>query len=55
MNEQVVNDVIGVNEKYLAATFIAINTQYGSVDNYLKKEMGLNKKALKQLQRMYLN
>lgn len=55
MSEKVVNDVMGVNEKYLTATFLAIKSQYGSVDNYLKKEMGLDKNALKQLKRMYLN
>ncbi|MFC4231356.1 tyrosine-protein phosphatase [Parasediminibacterium paludis] len=55
MKESVVNDVMGVNEKYLNATFTAIKAQYGSVDNYLKKEMGLGTKEIKQLREAYLN
>jgi protein-tyrosine phosphatase len=51
----VADDVMGVKEKYLSAAFDTIKAQYGSIPNYLKKEMGLNKKSLKQLRKMYLN
>ncbi len=55
MKEAVVDDVLGVKELYLKATFEAITKIYGSIDNYLEIEMGLNKKALKKLKRKYLN
>ncbi len=55
LKEQVVNDVMSVNEKYLNATFVAIKAQYGTIDNYLKKEMGLDDKAITKLKAIYLN
>ncbi len=54
MKEEVVEDVMGVKEKYLTATFDAIKTKYGSMDSYLKTEMGLDAKTLKQLRKMYV-
>jgi protein-tyrosine phosphatase len=53
MKEEVVEEVIGVKEKYLAATFSAIRTSYGSVENFLKTEMGLSKKELKKLRKKF--
>ena len=55
MKEAVVDDVLGVKALYLNATFTAITKQYGSIDSFLQKEMGLNKKALKKLKSKYLN
>lgn len=55
IKEDVVDDVMMVKEKYISATFETIKLKYGSIDNYLKKEMGLNKKTLKQLRSMYLD
>jgi len=40
---------------YLQATFTSIKNQYGSIDRYLKKEMGLNKKKLEKLRQLYLD
>ena len=55
MNPAVVEDVLGVKEKYLQASFETIRSKYGSIDNYLEKEMGLNKKNIKTLRQKYLN
>lgn len=54
MKENVVDDVLGVKENYLNATFQAIRLKYGSIDHFLKKEMGLNKSKLKALRNKYL-
>ena len=54
MNESVVEDVMGVKEKYLQATFDAINNKYGSIDKFLKTEMGLTNHKRKILYRKYL-
>ncbi|MEI9955512.1 MAG: tyrosine-protein phosphatase [Ferruginibacter sp.] len=47
MKEDVVDDVMMVKEKYLAATFDTIKSKYGSIDIYLQLEMGLSKKDIK--------
>ena len=55
LKEAVVDDVLGVKEIYLKATFDAINKKYGSIDQFLKTEMGLNKSTLKKLKKKYLS
>jgi protein-tyrosine phosphatase len=50
----IITGVMGVDESYLSATFNAINAQYGSVDNYLEKVMGLSKEKRKILQQKFL-
>jgi protein-tyrosine phosphatase len=54
MKEAVVDDVLGVKEIYLKASFEAINKKYGSIDKFLKREMGLNKSSIKKLRKKYL-
>ena len=54
MNEEVVAGVLGVKESYLQATIDAIKNNYGTIDNYLKKEMGLDKKNERILKEKYL-
>lgn len=54
IKETVVDEVIGVKAAYIKATFQAIVNKYGSVDKFLKTEMGLNKSALKKLKKKYL-
>jgi protein-tyrosine phosphatase len=54
MNELVVDDVLGVKESYLKATFQAITNKYGSINNFLQSEMGLTKSAIKKLKKKYL-
>ena len=53
MKEAVVDDVLGVKEIYLKTTFEAINKKYGSIEKFLKSEMGLNKSAIKKLKKKY--
>ncbi|MBY0482626.1 MAG: tyrosine-protein phosphatase [Chitinophagaceae bacterium] len=54
MSTAVVDEVIGVKAAYIKATFQAIVNKYGSVDKFLKTEMGLNKSALRKLKKKYL-
>lgn len=45
----------GAKKEYLDATFAAINKQYGSVDNFLRKEIGLNNQQINLLKKKYLD
>lgn len=53
MDETVVDGIMGTRPQYLEATFNAIMTKYGSMDNFFKNVMGLTKKDLKKLKKMY--
>ncbi|QEC79852.1 tyrosine-protein phosphatase [Mucilaginibacter ginsenosidivorax] len=55
INEGVANDVLAVKKSYLDATFTAIKAQYGSIDNYLKNQIGLTDKDLKTLKKKFLD
>lgn len=46
---------MGVKKEDLDATFAAINSQYGSVDNFLKDEIGLGDKEMKALKTKFLD
>lgn len=54
IKETVVDEVLGVKAAYIQASFQTIINRYGSVDKFLKTEMGLNKSALKKLKKKYL-
>lgn len=53
MDENVVDGIMGTRPQYLQATFNAIITQYGSMDSFFKTAMGLKKKDIKKLKKMY--
>lgn len=55
INEQVAKDVAAVKPAYLQATFNAINKQYGSMDNFMEKELGIGKKEKQLLKSKYLD
>jgi protein-tyrosine phosphatase len=55
INESVANDVVAVKKSYLDATFTAIKAQYGSIDNYLKNQIGLTDKDVKTLKKKFLD
>jgi protein-tyrosine phosphatase len=55
MNEQVAKDVAAVKPEYLQATFDAINKNYGSMDNFLQKELCIGKKEKEELREKYLD
>ncbi|MFC6260543.1 tyrosine-protein phosphatase [Levilactobacillus fujinensis] len=47
-------DQNGVKKSYIDTMYKAINTKYGSMDNFLHKGLGLSNAQLKQLQANYL-
>lgn len=55
INENVAKDVVTVKKEYLDATFTAIKKQYGSIDNYLKTQIGLTDKDIKELKARFLD
>jgi protein-tyrosine phosphatase len=55
LTENAARNMMGAKEAYLQATFTSIKNQYGSVDEYLQKEMGLDKKKLKKLRDLYVD
>jgi protein-tyrosine phosphatase len=54
VDEATAKGMMAARESYLNATFTAIRNNYGSIDNYLEKEMGLDKKKRKKLADLYL-
>lgn len=44
----------GVERRWIEASYQTIETNYGSVDNFLKKKIGLTSKDIKKLQKAYL-
>ena len=55
MDEQTARSMMAAKKQYLDATFAAINAKYGSVDNFIKDQLGLNNKELKVLKSKYLD
>jgi protein-tyrosine phosphatase len=53
VKESVARDIASVKSIFLEATFKSIYQQYGSVENFLKKELGIGKKEIKKLKKMY--
>lgn len=53
LNEKTAQSLMGAKREYINATFDEIKKQYGSIDYYLEKEMGLTKKKLKTLKSYY--
>ncbi|MFL9481145.1 tyrosine-protein phosphatase [Chitinophagaceae bacterium LWZ2-11] len=53
INEQTAKDMASVKSAYLQATFNAINNQYGSMDNFLQKELGIGNNEKKILRAKY--
>lgn len=54
MDEAVAHDIMSVKESYIMATFNTIKSQYGSIDAYLEKVMGLSKEKRELLQQKFL-
>lgn len=54
MSDKVAKSMMGVKKEYLDATFAAIKSQYGSVDNFLKNQIGLDDKEMKELKTKFL-
>ena len=54
LNEGVARSMNGARAEYLAATFDAIRRQYGSIDNYLQQQLGLDQQRLALLRQKFL-
>jgi protein-tyrosine phosphatase len=54
LSEAAAMNMMAAREDYLKATFTAIRNHYGTVDNYLEKEMGLDKEKLQKLRSLYV-
>jgi protein-tyrosine phosphatase len=54
MDPKSAKSVTGAKKEYIDANFAAINKRYGSVDNFLKNEIGLTDKDMKLLKSKYL-
>ena len=54
IDQQVAADMAGVNKEDLDATFNAITQKYGSVDNYLRTEIGLDDTKIAMLKKKFL-
>lgn len=55
MDEKTASSMMGAKKEYIQSTFTTIKTEYGTIDNYLEKVMGLNDKKIKQLRSLYTN
>lgn len=53
IKEQAARDVVSVKENYLQATYMAIVKQYGSMDNFVSKELGLTTADIALLRKKY--
>ena len=54
INEDVARDLLSAKKEYLDATFNAIIKQYGSINNFLKIELGLDETSIQILKSKYL-
>lgn len=53
-NKNVAESIVTVKASFLQATLNKIITQYGSVDNFLEKELGIGAKEKAMLQSKFL-
>jgi len=53
LDEKTASNLMGAKREYIQATFATIKAQYGTMDTYLEKVLGLNKAKIKQLRSMY--
>jgi protein-tyrosine phosphatase len=55
VDETVAKSMMAAKRKYLDATFAAINKKYGSIDNYLKTQIGLDNHKIALLKKKFLD
>jgi protein-tyrosine phosphatase len=55
MDEKTASSMMGAKKEYIQSAFTTIKAQYGTIDKYLEKVMGLNAKKIKQLKAIYTN
>ncbi len=54
IDKDVATEMMQAKKEYLDATFSAIGKQYGSIDNFLRTQIGLNDQKVKQLKAEFL-
>ena len=54
MDKGVATDMLQAKKEYIDATFNTLTAKYGSVDNYLKTQIGLNDQKIAVLKRKFL-
>jgi protein-tyrosine phosphatase len=54
VDKDVATEIMAANKEYLDSSFTAINKQYGSVDNFLKNQIGLDGHKIVQLKAEFL-
>lgn len=54
IDKDVAAEMMQAKKEYLDATFSAISKQYGSIDNFLRTQIGLNDQKVKQLKAEFL-
>jgi protein-tyrosine phosphatase len=47
-------DILGVRAEYLRASFDQVNTQYGSIENYFEKGLGIDRAGQQKLRHRFL-
>ena len=55
LDPQVAKDMMAAKKSYLDTTFAAINKQYGSIDNFLRDQVGLDDKKIATLKKKFLD
>lgn len=55
IDKDVASSMMQAKPEYLDATFTAIKKQYGSIDNYLKTQIGLTDSDIKKLKKKFLD
>jgi protein-tyrosine phosphatase len=55
INEQVARDIMSARKEYLDEAFRAIKARYGSVDQFLRWQLGLDENKIAILKAKYLD
>lgn len=53
LDEKTATNMMGAKREYIQSTFTTIQSQYGTIDHYLEKVMGLSPKKINQLRKLY--
>jgi len=55
LDEKTATNLMGAKKEYIQATFTTIKAQYGTMDHYLEKVLGLTKSKIATLKKYYTN
>jgi len=54
LDEKIASNLMGAKKEYIAATFATIRSNFGTIESYLEKELGLNAAKINKLRKIYL-